>query len=97
MREMGTSLSWLLPFGLLMFAIVCVPLRLVEPEGLPRYRALREERDQVQAKNEQLRREVAELKAAVLRLNTEPEALEKIARDELGMLRSDELLFQFRE
>jgi cell division protein FtsB len=97
MRDMGTSLSWLLPFGLLMFAIVCVPLRLVEPEGLPRYRALRSERTQVLDKNETLRRQVAELEATVRRLRSEPEALERIARDELGMLRSDELLFQFRE
>jgi cell division protein FtsB len=97
MRDLGTQLSWLLPFVLLMFAIVCVPLRLVEPEGLPRYRALRAERDQVLARNEELRREVGSLEAAVRRLQSEPEALEKIARDELGMLRSDELLFQFRE
>jgi cell division protein FtsB len=97
MREMGASLSFILPLGLLMFAIVCVPLRLAEPEGLPRYRALKAERAEVQAKNEQLKSEVRELQARVQRLKTAPEALERIARDELGMLRKDELLFQFRD
>ena len=89
--------SWLLPFSLLMFAVICVPVRLLEPEGLPRYRVLRAEREQVKAHNEQLTREVEQLRIQVERLRTEPEALERLARDELGMLRGDELLFQFQD
>lgn len=89
--------SWLLPFGVLMFAVVCVPVRLLEPEGLPRYRALRAERDAVQAGNDRLVREVEQLRIHVERLRRDPEALERLARDELGMLRSDELLFQFQD
>jgi cell division protein FtsB len=96
MREVGSSAAWL-PFGLLMFAVICVPVRLLEPEGLPRYRLLRSERDEVRAANEKLALEVEQLRGQVTRLSSEPEALERIARDELGMIRGDEVLFQFTD
>jgi len=92
----GTA-TWLLPFALLMFAVICVPVSLLEPEGLPRYRVLRAEREEVRAGNEKLAREVEQLRIDVDRLRGEPEALERLARDDLGMLRSDELLFQFQD
>jgi cell division protein FtsB len=79
----------------LLFAIVFVPLRILEDEGLPRYRALRSELHQTRAANARMQRELLELQQRVQRLRTEPEALERIARDELGMLRDDELVFQF--
>lgn len=92
----GSTASWLLPFALLMFAVICVPVRLLEPEGLPRYRMLRAEREQIRAGNEKLAREVEQLRIHVDRLRSDPEAIERLARDDLGMLRSDELLFQFQ-
>ena len=97
MRDLGTTLAWLLPLGLLLFAIVFVPLRILEDEGLPRYRALRAELHQTRDANARMQRELLELQQRVHRLRTEPEALERIARDELGMLRNDELVFQFGE
>jgi len=97
MREARTPLSWLLPLGLLLFAIVFVPLRILEAEGLPRYRALRAELQQTRDNNVRLRREVVELQQRVVRLRDDPEAIERIARDEIGMLRRDELVFQFSE
>jgi cell division protein FtsB len=97
MREARTPLSWLLPLALLLFAIVFVPLRILEAEGLPRYRALRAELQQTRDNNARLRREVVELQQRVVRLRDDPEAIERIARDEIGMLRRDELVFQFSE
>jgi cell division protein FtsB len=93
----SATASWLLPFALLMFAVICVPVRLLEPEGLPRYRMLRAEREEVRAGNEKLARDVEQLRIHVARLRAEPEALERLARDDLGMLRKDELLFQFQD
>jgi cell division protein FtsB len=89
--------SWMVPLGLLLFAIVFVPLRMLEAEGLPRYRALRAELIETEASNARMRHQVAELEQRVKGLRTDPEALERIARDELGMLRSDEIVFQFQE
>ena len=95
MRE--TPVSWLLPLCLLLFAIVFVPLRILQAEGLPRYRALRNELSETREHNSRVRREVADLQQQVERLRNDPLALERIARDELGMLRSDEIVFQFHD
>ena len=85
----------MLPLGLLIFAVVIVPLRMLDAQGLPRYRALKQELRQIAADNEKLEREVQALTREVQALKTDPAAVERIARDELGMIRSDELLFQF--
>ena len=97
MRETGTSAAWLLPLGLLIFAIVFVALRIVEAEGLPRYRALRVELQETRRSNERTRREIIELQSRVQHLRNDPEAVERLARDELGMLQSDEIVFQFSD
>lgn len=97
MRQTGLSLAWLLPFGLLVFAIVIVPLRMLDEQGLPRYQALRSELHHVREHNERIRREVLDLSVRVQRLRTDPVAVERLARDELGMVQSDELLFQFAD
>ena len=70
---------------------------MVEAEGLPRYRALRIELEETRRSNQRMRREVVELHARVEQLRTDPEAIERLARDELGMLQSDEIVFQFAD
>jgi cell division protein FtsB len=97
MGDARAGLAWLLPLSALLFAIVFVPLRILEAEGLPRYRALRGELQNTREANARMRREVLELQQRVDRLRKDPEALERIARDELGMLRSDEIVFQFSD
>jgi len=94
-QQAGGDRLLALPVGLLLFAIVFVPLRILEAEGLPRYRLLRGELEQTREANAQLRREVIALQAHVDRLRDDPAAIERLARDELGMLRRDELVFQF--
>jgi cell division protein FtsB len=90
-----SSSIWILPFGLLVFAVVAVPLHILDAEGLPRYRALRGELSRIEASNERLRDEVRALDEDVKRLRSDPSAVERIARDELGMVRKDEVVFQF--
>lgn len=95
MQRAAQTASWLLPFCLLVVAIVAVPLRILDEQGLPRYRALLAEREQIRARNEGLRREVRALEREVEALRTRPETIERIARDELGMVREGEIVFQF--
>lgn len=95
MDRAAHTLSWLLPFALLVVAIVAVPLRILDAQGLPRYRVLKDELREVEAENERLTRELAHLSREVEALRTDPSALERIARDELGMVRAGELVFQF--
>ena len=94
---MGMRAAWMLPFGLLSFVVVFVPLRILDAQGLPRYRALKAELHRVQDENSRMQRELKQMQHQVVALRTDPESLERIARDELGMLRPGEILFQFNE
>jgi cell division protein FtsB len=96
MPRLFQEIAWLLPFTLLICVVVVVPLRMLDEQGLPRYRALRAELNQVQKANQRMRREVRDLQQTVRRLRTDPLAIERIARDELGMVRDGEILFQFQ-
>jgi cell division protein FtsB len=85
----------LLPLALLATAVLGVPVLIVQPAGLPRLRTLSAEFSQVEAENEQIRRQVEALRNRVQRLREDPVAVERIARDELGLVRSSEVVFQF--
>lgn len=95
MSRVGRAVAWMLPFGLLIVSIVSVPLGILDEQGLPRYRELKAELAEVERINDRLRREVEQLQREVQDLQHDPAAIERIARDELGMIRADELLFQF--
>ena len=97
MAGFGKNAAWLLPFAILTIAIVTVPLRIFDEQGLSRYRELKRELAEVDALNERLSREVDHLNRDVRLLRTDPAAIERIARDELGMIREGELVFQFGE
>ncbi len=95
MSRLGRAVAWMLPFGLLIVSIVSVPLGILDEQGLPRYRALKGELAEVHRINERLRHDVEQLQREVEGLRTDPSTIERIARDELGMIREDEILFQF--
>ncbi len=80
---------------MLSLAVFTVPVLVLAPDGLPRLRSLHRELDEVNADNQELRRDVARLRAQVRRLREDPAAVERIARDELGMVRKSEVVFQF--
>ena len=83
------------PIGILALAIIGVPILVLEPEGLPRMRALEHELEGVTTENESLRRSVSDLRGEVKRLRDDPAAVERIARDQLGLVRKSEIVFQF--
>ncbi len=85
----------LLPFSLMVMAVMTVPTLVLDEQGLPRYRHLSAELGELRQSNEELVREIAALKAEVEALRTDPAYVERIARDELGMVRDEELVFQF--
>ena len=95
MSRLARALLWTLPFGLLVLSIVSVPLSILDEQGLPRYRALRDELAEIARVNDRLGRAVEALHRAAGGLRHDPDAIERIARDELGMIREDEILFQF--
>jgi cell division protein FtsB len=85
-----------LPLAVLTISAIAVPVLLLEPQGLPRMRGLEKELAGVQAENADLRRDVARLHAEVRELREEPVAVERIAREQLGLVRKSEIVFQFR-
>jgi len=95
MSPAARALVYGFPLTLLALAVVVVPLRIMDEQGLPRYRALSGELVEIRAENQRLFREVRDLERDVRALRTDPAAIERIARDELGMLRPGEILFQF--
>lgn len=85
----------LLPFLLMVMAIMTVPTLVLDEQGLPRYRLLRGELQDLRGSNEELVREIAQLKAEIELLRSDTSYVERIARDELGMVRPEEFVFQF--
>jgi cell division protein FtsB len=85
----------ILPIAILAMAIILAPAMMLAPEGLPRLRSLSKELSQVQGENAELRQQIRHLRGRVQHLRDDPAAVERIARDELGLVRTSEVVFQF--
>jgi cell division protein FtsB len=84
-----------LPLAVLTVSLIAVPILLLEPQGLPRMRTLETELAGVQAENAELRRSVGHLRTEVKELRENPTAVERIGREQLGLVRQSEVVFQF--
>lgn len=84
-----------LPLFVLTVALIGVPILIFSPEGLPRLRGLERELAEVEEDTAVLRREIETLRGKVARLRDDPTAVERIARDDLGLVRQTEVVFQF--
>lgn len=85
----------ILPLTILGLAAVGAPALMFSPEGLPRLKSLEAEIAQVRAENAELARLNAQLHLKVQQLKQDPRAAERLARDELGLVRNTEVVFQF--
>jgi len=85
----------ILPLSILAMAAVGAPVMILAPEGLPRLRALSKELTSVERETTELRQEIQHLRGKVQHLREDPAAVERIARDELGLVRASEVVFQF--
>jgi len=84
-----------LPLAILALAAVGAPVMVFSPEGLPRLRTLQKEMAQVRAENAELTRNIEQLQDKVRLLKEDPRTVERLARDELGLVRNTEVVFQF--
>jgi cell division protein FtsB len=85
-----------LPVAVLVVAVVGAPVLIFSPQGLPRLRGLEKELADVDDENAELHREIEALRGRVSRLRDDPGAVERIARDNLGLVRQSEVVFQFQ-
>lgn len=86
-----------LVLGALVASVTMVVVSLADPKGLRRLERLRGDIERQEQKNRELRDENARLLRTVKELSppVNPAALEKAAREHLGFVRPDEILFKF--
>lgn len=86
-----------LPIGILAVAVVAVPWMMLSPGGLSRLNALREEKRKADEQISKLSQQIQQLRAEVRQIKEDPAATEQVARDELGLVRQTEVVFQFKQ
>jgi cell division protein FtsB len=96
-HQASTSPRRRLVLGALALSACIGAASLLEPGGLRRLERLQADIDRQEQKNRELRDENARLSRTVRELSppVSSAALEKAAREQLGFVRPDEILFQF--
>ncbi|MCU0690536.1 MAG: septum formation initiator family protein [Polyangiaceae bacterium] len=84
-----------LPLLILAVAAIGAPALMLAPAGIPRLRAIEAEMAQVERENAELAEKIRLLRLQVQELKDNPKTVERIARDELGLVRNTEVVFQF--
>jgi cell division protein FtsB len=87
----------LLPASLLLLSATSVPLLIWSPTGLTRLEALEQQRKGLQQEVQRLEREIDRLRIQAESVKTSPASIERVARDELGLVRQTELVMQFKK
>lgn len=85
-----------LPIAILALAVVAVPILMLGPTGVARLESLRGERARSDEEISRLSQQIRELRGQVKRIKEDPAAVERVARDELGLVRQTEVIFQFK-
>jgi len=85
---------YLLAAGVLILAIL--GFATFTDQGLLGLYRLKQDKARLEARLTQLKAENERLRAEIERLKTDPAYLEKVAREELGLVHQDELVFQFK-
>jgi cell division protein FtsB len=86
-----------MPLAVLALAAISVPMMMLSATGLPRLQGLREEKVRADDEVSRLSQQIWELRAEVARIKDDPAAVERAARDELGLVRRTEVVFQFHD
>jgi cell division protein FtsB len=86
-----------MPLAVLATAAISVPMLMLSATGLPRLQGLREEKVRADDEVSRLSQQIWELRAEVARIKDDPAAVERAARDELGLVRQTEVVFQFHD
>ena len=93
---MTVKQSILLSFAIL--GLVCLLLAVIFGEqGLADFRLLQKKRQTLIVQNKNLAAENLSLHNEIYRLKNDPEYIENVARQELGMIGKDEMIFKLKE
>ncbi len=72
-----------------------LPYRAYGPDGVSRTLRLQRDLDALELRNRQLHEENHRLRQRVHSLRDDRQAVERVARDELGLVRPEDIVFQF--
>jgi cell division protein FtsB len=97
MGPLGRFAKIALPVALLLAAAIFVPVKLFDARGFGRVEKLKGELERLEETNRAIARENESLRAQIRAFHSDPEHIEKVARDELGMVGPDEIIYQFPE
>lgn len=92
---MRVSIHRLVPAAVLVAAAAWTPWMLGSPQGLDRLRTLADEKRRLAHEVDELGREIGRLREQARLIKTSPRSVERVARDELGLVRQTELVVQF--
>jgi cell division protein FtsB len=88
--------GWI-PISILIFLIAITVMSLVGREGYPHLEALRDSLNRQNTRNEERAAYINELKKEVYSLERDDRALEKAARENLGMAKPNEEVYFFED
>jgi cell division protein FtsB len=86
-----------LPVGLLLLAAIAVPVKLLDENGLERVERLEKELERLETANARVESENRALRREIESFHENPDYIERVARDELGMVGPNEVVYQFPE
>jgi len=95
MKTFGRFIRIVLPVILVIAAVIVVPMKILDPNGSSRVDRLGVELKQLNETNRKLMRENEALRSQIKAFHSDPEYVEKVARDELGMVLPGEIIYQF--
>lgn len=84
-----------LPVAILALAVVSVPVMVFSEDGLARLETLRAEKARADEEASKLAERIHRLRSDVQRVKNDPSAVERVARDQLGLVRRTEIVYQF--
>ncbi len=96
-RRSRAAIQRLLPLLILLLGVIGMPTLLIAHGGIARLNRLKGEQKSVQLELSRLSKKITELRAAARALKHEPLAVERSARDELGLVRRTEIVFHFEQ
>lgn len=96
-RRRRAALQRVLPVSVLALGVLGAPLLLMSSGGLSRLDQLDKEQETVQLEISRVTKRIEELRARSRELKKEPAAVERAARDQLGLVRQTEVVFQFSQ
>lgn len=97
MAAAGRWLVRVIVAGLVALLVASLPFELFSEGGINKYMRLKKELKNIRQRNQRLTFGVRRLRREIRELRHDDEALEEVARDELGLIRDGEIVFIVQE